>query len=66
MRLHERTQIVNRARIEVKEAVWAAVKAHDLTYGEVHSILGSIISDFAKYQIRDERHPGEDKKGDEE
>ena len=39
---------------------------HELTYGEVFSLLGHAIGNLAKYQIRSERHPDDpDKKGDE-
>lgn len=56
-RIHPRERVVAVARGEISLAVSEVVSRHDLTYAEVFSILGGEIQGFAKYAIRDERHP---------
>jgi hypothetical protein len=66
LKLHPRAQIITRARLEFDEFLVDLEQKHELTFGELFSILGNAISNFAKYQIRAERHPDDpDKKGDE-
>jgi hypothetical protein len=66
MKLHERTTIVEKARHAFAMFLLDLQQKHDLTYGEMFSILGGSIADLAKYQIRHERHPDDpNKKGDE-
>lgn len=64
-KLHPRHRIVAEARHELGMTVAKFVKEHDLTYGELFSILAVEMSTWAKYAIRDERHPEDsDKPGD--
>jgi len=66
VKLHERTQIVSQARSEFDRFLLDLEQKHELTFGEMFSIIGSAISNLAKYQIRAERHPDDpNKKGDE-
>ena len=66
MKLHKRTRVVDQARLEFDQFVLDLSQKHDLTYGELFSILGRSIAENAKYQIRAERHPNDPgKKGDE-
>lgn len=66
MKLHPRYYIVSTAQNEFQNFLLSLESKYDLTYGELLSILGSEVSNTAKYMIRQERH-GEDsdKKGDE-
>lgn len=67
MKLHPRYQIVTAARHQIGDAVREAIKTHDLTYAELFSVLADVQHTWAKYAIRDERHPDDpDAKGDEE
>lgn len=53
------------ARSKISESVSDAIAAHDLTYGEISQILGALVTQWASYQIHDERHPDDpDKSGD--
>jgi hypothetical protein len=66
VKLHPRYRQVEAARIEFDLAVWELARKHDLTYGELFSILANAGTIVAKYQIRLERHPDDPgKKGDE-
>lgn len=66
MKLHPRTRVVDKARLEFDQFLLDLADKHELTYGELFSILGQAIANNAKYQIRTERHPDDsDKKGDE-
>ena len=66
MKLHQRTRIVDKARLEFDTFLLDLEQKHELTYGELFSMLGNAIAHLAKYQIRSERHPDDsDKKGDE-
>jgi hypothetical protein len=69
MKLHEREEVVQRARIALSKALlgWLCEYGEELTFGEELSIvqgeLGTQISSMAKYKIRHERHGDEDKPG---
>jgi hypothetical protein len=68
MKLHPREQIVNTARTDLTEKLLQWHKAHDLTDGELFSVIGDVlggqIANLAKYMIRAERHPDDpDKPG---
>ena len=66
LRLHERTRLVEKAEYELDAAVAKIVTEHDLTYGEILSILSVLLSRYARFLVRTERHPDDpDKKGDE-
>ena len=66
MKLHSRTRVVDKARLEFDQFLLDLEQKHELTLGELFSMLGAKITDLAKYQIRSERHPDDsDKKGDE-
>lgn len=66
MKLHQRMAIVQKARNELETFLLELEQKHELTYGEVFSLLGNAVANLAKYQIRAERHPNDpDKKGDE-
>jgi hypothetical protein len=69
LRLHERTNIVTKAKLDLQcafEDWWA--KHEDLTYLEVIGIVNEMQATNLKYALRHERHPAEDcdYKGDEE
>jgi len=57
MRLHPRYFIVREASAAITNAVHAATEKHDLTLGEVVSILTEQLALSAKYLLRVERHP---------
>jgi hypothetical protein len=66
MKLHPRSSIVTQARNEFETFLLDLRQKHELTYGELFSLLGGGIANLAKYQIRSERHPDDpDKRGDE-
>jgi hypothetical protein len=57
---------VQKAEHEVGDTLRNAIDKHKLTFGEIFSILSSLMSNWAKYNIRAERHPDDpDTKGDE-
>lgn len=65
MKLHPRARVVDQARHELTVFLLDLVQKHELTYGELFSLLGCQITEHAKYQIRSERHPNDpDKRGD--
>lgn len=67
MKMHPRYRIVTEARLEIGAAITQAVQKHGLTFAEVASILGGELIGWAKYVIREERHPvGPDVPGDAE
>lgn len=66
MKIHPRTLIVDKARLAFDQFLLDLEQKHNLTYGEIFSLLGGAVVSLAKYQIRAERHPEEPgKKGDE-
>lgn len=64
MTLHPRTQKVNLARAEIKMALAKLYQAHDLTFGEITSILADEAMSIAKFMIRMERHGNASMEGD--
>lgn len=59
--------IATAARLEFDKFLLDLEQKHDLTFGELFTILGNATANLAKYQIRAERHPDDpDKRGDEE
>ena len=62
MKQHPRESIVAQAGAELSQAVSSIVAKHDLTYGELFAALSAIQGNWAKYQIRDERHPNDQDK----
>ena len=63
-RLHPRVEITNRARNELAEALAGVINKYDLTYGEIFGLLAEQMGEWARYCVRDERHPGQpDKPG---
>ena len=66
MKLHPRMVVVQQARHAFETFLLELETEHELTYGELFSMIGQAITNNAKYQIRAERHPDDpDKKGDE-
>lgn len=64
-KIHPRVKITTSARIDVQDAILKIVEFHELSYGEITSILAEELSSRAKCQIRNERHPDDaDKPGD--
>lgn len=58
--------IMVEAALEFSKSFTTIVKKYDLTYGEMFGILSDMMSTWAKYMRRDERHPNDpDKCGDE-
>jgi hypothetical protein len=66
VRIHPRTRIVQRAEIEIGDAVSEAIERHDLTIIEVTQILASAQLHWLKYALRAERHPDDPDKGGDE
>jgi hypothetical protein len=67
MKVHPRYFIVSKAEVELSTFLLDLQQKHDLTYGELFKILAAMMASFAKYLIREERHPDDpEKKGDEE
>ena len=67
MKLHPRYFKVAGIDTESNMAIMDVIKRHqDLTYLELLRILNGITASYIKYALREERHPGEDKKADEE
>ena len=61
--LHERVFPVQQAAAEIQMEFWRSVEKHELTYGEVVSIVSEILASAAKYMIREERHGDASKPG---
>lgn len=55
LKRHSRSIITERASIEISLEVNRLVTKHDLTFGELFSILASIMGQWSKYAIREER-----------
>ena len=55
MKLHERHEPVSLASCELHTAVLESVKRHRLSFAELASILASVLTSWAKYEVRDER-----------
>lgn len=63
MKIHPRVIPAQIATAEMSQAVWKIANERDMTYGEVVMALGEIGQSFAKYMIREERHPKHDHEG---
>jgi hypothetical protein len=67
MRLHARTLPVQSARLDLETKVWEWMQEHDVTYVEAVRCLLEVTQEITKYQLREERHPGDsDHKADED
>ncbi len=55
MKLHERHIPFQQAKSEISKVVEEAVEKHNLTYGELFSILANELRSWAGCVIRDER-----------
>ena len=66
MRIHPRTRIVERAEIQIGDAVRQAIKEHELTFAEIQQILATTQLRWLKYALRHERHPANTQKGGDE
>jgi len=67
MRLHPRTNPVDKARNELELWVINWAERHDLTFAEIRTSLTRVLGTFALHALRQERHPEEpDRKADEE
>ena len=65
MKLHPRTQKVQRAKNSLRRNFWKGVEEHDLTYMEAIICVSDILQSITKYGLRAERHPDNpDKKAD--
>lgn len=62
MKQHPRESTVAQAGAELSQAISSIADKYDLTYGELFSTLSAIQGTWAKYQIRDERHPNDPEK----
>lgn len=66
LRVHERTQLVQRAGIEMSIACSEIWEKHDLTTAEYVHCLVQLPAGATKYLLREERHPDDpEKKADE-
>lgn len=59
MRLHARTQLVNRARIDVDQALDDVQRQHNLTYVEMLQLVNQWQQECLRFMLRLERHPGD-------
>lgn len=59
MRRHHRESKVQQAEREVSAKVAEIVEYYDLTLGEETRILSGLLSNTAKWMIREERHPND-------
>jgi hypothetical protein len=66
VKLHTRYQIVARARNRLSEFVLTEQAEGDITATEMLGILLTLAGDQQRFLLREERHPGGDKKADEE
>lgn len=65
--LHDRALLVQSARNELSRCVVKVWEQHELTAIELVTVLATLTAEYAKYPLRDERHPGQpDKKANEE
>ena len=55
MELHERHEQTARARIEMSDAIGATITKYHLSYGELFASLASVMSDWTKFLVREER-----------
>lgn len=53
--IHPRYWVAEKAHNEIDKFVCDKVAEHELTYGELVSILARIIVSWCRYQIKDER-----------
>lgn len=66
MKIHPRACAVQKARIEFDQLLLDLEQRHQLSCGEIFSILGNAMTHYAKSLIQMERHPrNPNKKGDE-
>lgn len=63
MEMHERSQKVLIAQTELAWIFSKYANENGLTFGEQIQMLGNMISNIVKYQIREERHPDDPDKG---
>ena len=67
LRTHERELPTNIAQNELVIAIVNELEKHDLTDGEyirvISDVFHTLLSDWAKYQIREERHGNRDSLG---
>lgn len=54
------------AALELSKSFTSIVKKYELTYGEVFGVLSDMMTTWAKYMRRDERHPDDPDKGGDE
>jgi hypothetical protein len=66
MRIHPRTRIVEKAELEIGDAVREVAGRHELTHIELQQILASTQLKWLKYALRQERHPSDPEKGGDE
>jgi hypothetical protein len=62
IRIHERTQTVQRAGIEMAIACSEIWQKHDLTTAEYVHCLAQLPAQTTKYLLREERHPDDPEK----
>ncbi len=65
MKLHERTFLVTKAKLDLEQALLDIIQKAELTPGEVVSILTQIAPHYVNMVLRYERHGTLDKKADE-
>jgi DNA-binding transcriptional regulator YiaG len=63
MKLHPRERIVDAAERDIQLAIREMRKKYKLTSGEFMMIMGQLLSHYAKYEIRWERHGNMEKEG---
>jgi hypothetical protein len=64
--IHPRTHIVQKAGLDIGDAVLKVIRDYELTDAEIAGILAEQILRWNKYAIRHERHPDEPGKGGDE
>lgn len=67
LRIHEREQPTNQAENRLVQVLVDELENHDLTDGEYIRVISgafhTLLSGWAKYQIREERHGNRDSLG---
>lgn len=62
MKRHERSELVDRARLSITQHVTQTWESLGLTAVEVVVVLAALTAEYCKYPLRDERHPNDPSK----
>ena len=59
LKIHPRHKKVSTARNEISTAICNTINTHELTYGELFSIISNELQSWSGYLIKDERKGGD-------